>query len=86
LTTNAGDGVDVVKDIPQLIGGGIVGGNLDLELAALLLGVRAVVTGLVFCGCLGSNCGGLFEDCEDAGAVWDAGGVEEGDRVEGFAL
>lgn len=58
---------NVVQDTAQLVRGRRGGGDLQLELAALLLRVRGVVRGLVFCCGFGGGGGGLLEDVEGAG-------------------
>lgn len=77
---------DIVQDTAQLVRGWRGGGHFELELAALLLGVRGVVGGLVFSGGFRGGDGRLFEDVEDAGGGGEGGRVEEGDWVEGFTL
>lgn len=49
-TTDTADGRDVVEDTAKLVCCRGRGGNLQLELAALLLCVDGVVASLVFCG------------------------------------
>ena len=85
-TTNTADGRDVVENVAKLVCCRGCGGNLQLELATLLLCVAGVVASLVFCGSFASGCGSLFQDVEGSGGCLDGGGVEEGDGVEGFGL
>lgn len=57
----------VVEDTPDLVTGGGVSGDIELELGALVAGVVCVVGGLVFGGGFGGDSVGLFEDCEGVG-------------------
>jgi hypothetical protein len=77
---------DILEDRLDLIGGGGLLGNVELELLAVALGLDGMVAGLVNCR---TGCGigrGSLQDVGHADRGRGLGRMEEGDDIEGFVL
>lgn len=77
---------DILEDCLDLIGGGGLLGDVELELLAVALGLDGMVAGLVNCR---TSCGigrGSLQDVGHADRGRGLGRMEEGDDVEGFVL